>query len=95
MAMLTAPSRIGGRELPREFLESGGLSDDLAGASLTVQFKPRTVYTISFVDELVLEALVRRGCERLVLQGLSTPLARVAQEAADDHGMGDRLVLIP
>ena len=95
MATLTAPSRIGGRELPRELFESGGLSDDLAGASLTVRFEPRTVYTISFVDELVLEALVHRGCERLILQGLSEPLERVAREAAEDHGVSERLVVSP
>lgn len=93
MDTLTAPATIGGRELPRELLESGGLPDDLAGASLTVRFEPGTVYTISFVDELVLEALVRRRCDRLVLQGLSPSLQRVAREAAEDHELRDKLVL--
>ncbi|MXV88653.1 MAG: hypothetical protein F4117_15695 [Acidimicrobiales bacterium] len=93
MDTLTAPATIGGRELPRELLESGGLPDDLTGASLTVQFEPGIVYTISFVDELVLEALVRRHCDRLVLQGLSPSLQRVAREAAEDHELSDRLVL--
>lgn len=93
MATLTAPSRIGGRELPRELLESSGLPEDLEGASVTVRFEPRTVYTISFIDELVLEVLVRRCCDRLVLRGLSPWLQRVAREAAEDHELSDRLVL--
>ena len=95
MATLTAPSRIGGRELPRQLLESSGLPDDLGGASLTIRFEPGNVYTISFIDELVLEVLERRGCGRLVLEGLSEPLERVAQEAAEDHDLGERLVLTP
>lgn len=95
MATLTAPSRIGGRELPNEILESGGLPEDLAGASVTVRFEPGTVYTISFVDELVLEVLARRHSDRLVLQGLSTSLQRVAREAAADHDLSKRLVLEP
>lgn len=93
MATLTAPSRIGGRELPRQLLASGGLPDDLTDASITIRFEPATVYTISFVDELVLEVLLRRGCRRLVLEGLTESLERVAREAAEDHDVGDRLVL--
>lgn len=94
MTTLTAPSRIGGRELPSELLESSGLPEDLAGAPVTVRFEAGTVYTISFVDELVLEVLVRRRCDRLVLQGLSPSLRRVAREAAEDHDLSERLVLM-
>lgn len=90
---LEAPPQIGGRELPRELFEESGLSADLSGNSLVIEFEPRTLYTISFIDELIFEALVHRKCEQLTLRGLSERLQRVAQDAAEYHEVRDRLVL--
>ena len=90
---LEAPPRIGGRELPRELLEASDLPEDLSGISLVVEFEPRTLYTISFIDELVYEALVNRRCDQLALRGLSDRLQRVAADAAEYHKVGDRLDL--
>lgn len=92
---LEAPPRIGGRELPRKLFEESGLPEDLSGNSLVIEFEPRTLYTISFIDELVFEALVYRKCERLTLHGLSERLRRVAQDAAEHHDVTERLVLTP
>ena len=94
MAALTAPSRIGGRELPDELFEASDLPEDLSGSALVIEFKPRTLYTISFIDELVFEALVHRKCEQLTLHGLTDRLQRVATDAADYHGVSERLTLL-
>ena len=92
---LEAPPKIGGRELPCKLFEESGLPEDLSGSSLVVKFAPRTLYTISFIDELVYEALVSRECEQLTLCGLSERLQRVAQDAAEYHERSERLVLMP
>ncbi|WP_423915964.1 hypothetical protein [Candidatus Poriferisodalis sp.] len=90
---LAAPPRIGGRELPRELFEASGRPEDLSGTALVVDFEQRTLYTISFVDELVYEALVARKCERLTLRGLSERLQQVATDAAEYHIVSERLDL--
>ena len=90
---LGAPPRIGGRELPRELFEVSGLPGDVSGSSLVIEFEPRTLYTISFIDELVFEALVNRKCEQLTLRGLSERLERVATDAANYHGVSERMTL--
>ena len=92
---LEAPPQIGGRELPRKLFAESGLPEDLSDSSLVIEFEPRTLYTISFIDELVFEALVHRKCERLTLRGLSERLQRVAQDAAEYHEVTERLVLTP
>ena len=96
MAMtLEAPLRLGGRELPHELFEASGLPEDLSGKSIVIEFEQRALYTISFIDELVFEALVHRGCERLTLRGLSERLQQVALDAADYHSVSERLMLTP
>ncbi|WP_420610964.1 hypothetical protein [Candidatus Poriferisodalis sp.] len=90
---LEAPPQIGGRELPRELFEVSGVPEDLSGNSLVVEFETRSLYTISFIDELVFEALVHRKCEQLTLSGLSERLQGVARDAADHHNVSERLML--
>ena len=92
---LGAPPRIGGRELPCELFEANGLSEDLSGSALVIEFKPCTLYTISFIDKLVFEALVNRKCEQLTLRGLTDRQQRVATDAADYHGVSERSTLMP
>ncbi len=92
---LEAPSRIGGRELPRELFEASDLPESLHGRSLVIEFQERALYTLSFVDELIFEALVHRKCEQLTLRGLSERLQQVAQDAADYHNVSNRLDLRP
>lgn len=90
---LEAPPRMGGRELPRELFEASGLPEDLSDNSLVIEFEARTLYTISFIDELVFEALVHRKCEQLTLRGLSERLQGVARDAAEYHNVSSRLTL--
>ena len=90
---LEAPAKVGGRELPRELFEANGTPQDLSARSLVIDFEPRALYTISFIDELVFEALVHRKCETLTLRGLSARMERVASDAADYHNVSERLTL--
>ena len=73
---VTAPRRPGGREQPAEMFDSAGVPEDLADTCIEVRFEPRTMYTISFADELIPETLVRRRCRHLTLRGISRRSAR-------------------
>lgn len=88
---LEPTNHSGSREHARELV--AGLPDDLAGVSVVLDCTGLAVGTPSFLDEIVKEVLVTRGAAGLEVMKGSTRVARLAERAAANRGVADRLIV--
>ena len=91
-SVLEAPTFTRDRAHAREFLDE--LPSSLFDVDVVVQFVDRTIATTSFLDELVHELLVVRSARTVQLENLNATLCSVAQSAAEDFDVTDRLTCI-
>jgi hypothetical protein len=84
------PRLIGTRNSARQLLED--LSADLAGVDVVLLARASSVCTYPVADELINELIVRRGA-RLRVHGASDELELSLLEAAEVHGVVNRLII--
>jgi hypothetical protein len=70
------------------------LPSQLQGGSVVLDCEALVVATPSFFDEIVKEILVARGADRLDIVAGSGRAGVLAQTAADNRGVADRLRVI-
>ncbi len=87
---LSAPDRTRLREQAQVLLQ--GLPAVLEEAQVEVSFDPSVTTTISFVDELIREVLVRRGAASLRLVSPTNYTCGLALQSAGRNGVADRLL---
>jgi hypothetical protein len=79
----------GSREHARDLVAE--LPSDMVGASVVLDCTGLVVGTPSFLDEIVKEVLVVRRADRLEVVGGSVRILALAEQAAANRGVADRL----
>lgn len=90
MATLEAPRVTKDRAHARDFLSD--LPSDLSTTPVEIRFADRSIATTSFVDELIRELFVERKAISVTLLNLNGSGCSVANAAAADFDVADRLV---
>lgn len=91
-ARLEPSEHSGSRDHARELVAD--LPSHMAGTSVVLDCSGLVVGTPSFVDEIVKEVLLLRNADRLELTGSSARIATLAERAAANRGVADRLTVV-
>lgn len=89
IARLEPSQHSGSRDHARDLV--AGLPSGMSGMSVILDCSDLVVGTPSFVDEIVKEVLLLRQADGLELTGSSARIATLAQRAAANRGVADRL----
>jgi len=82
----------GSRDHARDLV--AGLPSDMVGMSVVLDCTGLVVGTPSFLDEIVKEVLVARRADRLEIIGGSARIATLAERAATNRAVADRLNVV-
>jgi hypothetical protein len=86
---LTAPKLVSSREQARDL--TANLPADLSEVAVLLDCSALQASTPSFVDELIKAVLVERKAAQLVLRHAPDRTVELAQRAAGNHGVAERL----
>lgn len=93
MVRLEPGQHAGSREHARELVAA--LPAQLTGITVALDCAELVAGTPSFLDEIVKEILVTRRADRLEIVGSSRRIATLADRAAVNREVADRLITMP